>query len=138
MSQSDEDTASTVILVVDDDAPIRANLPEILVFEGYDVLTASSGVEGLHILRAAAHLPRLIISDVLMKPMDGYQFFHAVRADQQWDNIGFIFVSATPGLKDTVTAEYVGTKKPAYLPKPYGIPDLLEIVQRVLSQTEVG
>ncbi len=83
---------SAKILVVDDEAVIRDSIADILRLHGYQVLTASNGIEGLEAIRQ--NIPELIISDIMMPEMNGYQFYQRVRSHSEWLWIPFIFLSA--------------------------------------------
>ena len=81
------------ILVVDDDADIRHSLTEILVDEGYDALTAGNGREALSMIRAN-HLPSLIVLDLTMPIMDGYEFLIEQRRDDALAGLPVVVVTA--------------------------------------------
>jgi DNA-binding response OmpR family regulator len=74
--------------------------------------------------------PDLIISDIEMPQMDGYQFLQTVRADRRFRSIPFIFVSAKYELDDLMYGLDLGADD--YLPKPYDIHDLLDAIERTL------
>src|SRR5688572_890704 len=82
------------ILVVEDDVHLMDGVREILELDGYEILTANSGVTGLKLLRQEPTPPDLIVSDIMMPNMDGYQFFEAVRSEPAWVTIPFIFLTA--------------------------------------------
>ena len=127
----DDEVSYPLILFVDDDPSLRVALQEIFEFSGYAVLTATSASEALNILRSAPVRPALIISDILMEGMDGYQFFHSVKAEEDWRDIPFIFLSAKSKLRDDV--ERQGLKSEGYLSKPFIVDDLLSVIYRVIE-----
>lgn len=120
------------LLVVEDDAHLLQGIRDILEIEGYEVLMASSGVEGLEILQRLTRPPDLIISDIMMPRMDGYQFFDAVRSSEPWMDIPFIFLTA----KDKKTDVRLGKKLGAddYVTKPMDPEDLVVIVEAKLRR----
>jgi len=65
------------LLIIEDESTIRNDLAEILIFEGFEVLTAENGLTGLQL--ATEKLPDLIVSDVMMPEMDGYELLTALR-----------------------------------------------------------
>ena len=81
------------ILVVDDDADIRHSLTEILVDEGYAALTAGNGSEALSLIRAN-HPPSLIVLDLMMPIMDGYEFLAEQQRDGELAHIPVVVVTA--------------------------------------------
>jgi CheY-like chemotaxis protein len=121
---------SELILVVDDDPTLCQGLQEILQFSGYAVLTASGGREGLKMLRELDHKPDLIITDVLMVGMDGFQFYQAVYADVELRGIPFIFLSAKSALGSDVERQGFRAQ---YVAKPFAVDDLLSTVKSVIS-----
>jgi DNA-binding response OmpR family regulator len=71
----------TTILIVEDDDAIRSNVMRLLKLEGYDVVSATNGRLGLEQVRAVR--PDLVISDVSMPEMDGFELLEAIRADSE-------------------------------------------------------
>ncbi|MRW82769.1 diguanylate cyclase [Pseudoduganella sp. FT26W] len=102
------------VLVADDDTVNRQVLAELLKPE-YTVLLAKNGEQALE--RATRHLPDLILLDVMMPDMDGYQVLRSLRADEQTANIAVIFISGLGRPED----EAIGLKMGAadYIAKPF-------------------
>lgn len=82
------------ILVVEDDVDIRENLAEFLVSEGYAAQTAADGQKALDLLRAASTLPQLILLDLRMPRMDGFQFREAQEKDARLAAIPVLLMTA--------------------------------------------
>src|ERR1041385_3375726 len=80
------------ILVVDDNATNRKLLLTLLRFEGHEVVEAADGRDGLEAARAQR--PQLIISDILMPSMDGYEFVRQLRADPELQRTAVVFYTA--------------------------------------------
>ena len=76
------DELQTKILVIDDEEGIRDTLETILSLDGYDVTTAINGEEGIK--SAEAHIPDLIICDIMMPVMDGYEVAKRVWKTKKW------------------------------------------------------
>jgi two-component system response regulator MprA len=120
---------SALVFLVEDDFDLQVVMRETLELADYDVVSVSNPHEALDRLNSAPRLPRLIISDLMMPGMNGYQFFQAVRHEPSWKRIPFLFVTgqeATSFINDPV----MGTI--AYLSKPFRITDLLDMVERLL------
>src|SRR5438445_696734 len=81
------------VLLVDDDFEICDTLSQLLQDEGYSVATASNGLEALHYLRGAT-LPRLILLDLMMPVMNGWQFRHEQQRDPELASIPLVVLSA--------------------------------------------
>jgi CheY-like chemotaxis protein len=131
MTPKKADKTDTYVLIVDEDPSLRQSLQEIFEFSGYVALTAASAREGLQILHSSYSKPCVIISDVLMREMDGYQFYQAVYADERWRDIPFIFISAKNRLRDE--SEKRGLKVYGYLSKPFMVEDLLSAVAKLVQ-----
>ena len=80
------------ILLIDDSQFILESTSTLLMFEGYDVITASGGQEGINLARQ--EIPDLIICDVSMPGMSGYEVVEIIRADEITATIPFIFLTA--------------------------------------------
>ena len=114
------------ILVVDDDLEIRETLKDVLEEEGYDVDAAANGVEALAILRRdGARLPSLIVLDLMMPQMNGWEFCEVQRADPALSPIPVLVISAASS--DGGRASIQGNPR---LRKPVELVRLLEAVAR--------
>ncbi|MFL6646633.1 MAG: response regulator, partial [Sulfurifustaceae bacterium] len=82
------------VLVIEDDADIRGCVVEALEGEGYTVVTAENGQEGIDSLRNAARLPDLIILDLMMPVKDGVEFRMEQQAEPRWKDIPVIVMTA--------------------------------------------
>ena len=80
------------VLVIEDDANIRDVLKLALNFEGYDVVTAKNGKEGLDVLETAK--PGLILLDLMMPVMNGWEFVDHLKEKHKYENIPIVVVSA--------------------------------------------
>jgi two-component system sensor histidine kinase/response regulator len=120
------------LLVVEDDVHLLQGIRDILEIEGYKVTTAASGVDGLDELRKMGSPPDLIISDIMMPRMDGYQFFEAVRATEEWLEIPFVFLTAKGEKHDVRLGKRLGADD--YVVKPMDPEDLLVIVEAKLKR----
>ena len=125
---------TATLLVVEDDVHLLQGIRDILEIEGYSVVTAASGVEGLNVLQGLSNPPDLIISDIMMPRMDGYQFFEAVRASEQWLEIPFVFLTAKGEKHDVRLGKRLGADD--YVIKPMDPEDLLVIVEAKLKRRE--
>jgi CheY-like chemotaxis protein len=105
------------ILIVEDDPGSRDALADLLRDEGYDVVTAADGGDGLSRLRGGAR-PRAIILDLMMAGMDGWDFRTEQKRDPQFGSVPVIAVSAAGKLVD---ADYT-------LRKPIDFDKLLQIL----------
>lgn len=119
-----------VILLADDDPAIPEGVADLLNGHGYRVITAHNGREALAAMQHEQ--PDIIISDILMPDMDGYDFFRAVRSNPLWTPIPFIFLTAYGQRKDIRRGHSLGVD--AYLTKPFEPEDLLVLVESRLRR----
>jgi putative two-component system response regulator len=119
-----------LILIVEDVDLLRDGLREILVVEGFRVATARNGKDALERMNQQA--PALIISDITMPVMDGYDFYSAVRARPDWVAIPFIFLTARTDSSDFLTSRNLGVDD--YLTKPISRDELVTTVRSRLSR----
>lgn len=122
----------TTILVVEDDLHLMEGIRDILQINGYEVLTATNGIAGLDVLKAQPVPPDLIVSDIMMPRMDGYDFFHAVRSVESWVAIPFIFLTAKGEREDIKRGKRMGAED--YVVKPFDADDLLVAVSAKLNR----
>ncbi len=123
------------ILIADDDENSRILLSIELKAQGYTVETASNGVQAL---RMAEHSqPELIISDILMPEMDGFEFCRAIRIHDQLHVVPFVFYSATyleP--QDEMLAMALGASR--FIRKPIETAQFLQIIREVIKECQEG
>ncbi|MBP7582571.1 MAG: response regulator transcription factor [Spirochaetes bacterium] len=121
-----------LIFVIDDEKDIRNILKVNLAEAGYDVKTSPSAEEALPALGDA--LPDLIILDIMMGGMDGYEFCRRLRSSDEYRAIPIIFLSARTEEFDRVLGLELGGDD--YVSKPFGIKELLSRVKAVLRRAE--
>jgi serine phosphatase RsbU (regulator of sigma subunit)/CheY-like chemotaxis protein len=121
------------ILIVEDSAVQAVRLQYTLEDHGFQVLTARNGQEALASLRH--HQPTLIISDIVMPGVDGYELCRQVKADEQLKEIPIILLTALSDLQDVVKALSNGADN--FVTKPYTEEFLLSRIRHVLMNREL-
>ncbi len=119
------------ILVVDDDNILRKVLRNYLEQQGYQVQDASSGTEGLTAFEA--YSPDLIVSDVAMPEIDGFEFCRRLRSKPSGQLVPFIFLSARDDLEDKIQGHSMGADD--YLTKPFEMKELLAKIEALLERS---
>src|SRR5689334_12169651 len=114
--------ADATVLIIDDDVGSRKALAEVLTDEGYSVATASDGADGLAYLREG-HRPKVILLDLMMPGVDGWDFRAEQKRDDALRRIPVIAISAAGKLMD---ADHT-------LRKPINIETLLHLLRTVLE-----
>jgi CheY-like chemotaxis protein len=123
--------AKKKILAVDDDATALGALRQILAQKGYDVTTAPNGPDALGILAGNPNFD-LVILDVAMPGMNGYDVCRAIRQDERTQDLPVIFLTAKGLLMDMAEGEDAGSD--LYLIKPVLATKLLNMVGMFLSE----
>jgi CheY-like chemotaxis protein len=120
--------SDNAILVIDDDLAILDMIAELLGYEGYQVVTCSSGSDAL--LRAKNQAPTLILLDLMMPEMSGWQVIAALRSTPQTRSIPVVLLSARRDLP--TTAKELGIEH--FLEKPFDLDELLQLVRQYALQ----
>jgi DNA-binding response OmpR family regulator len=109
------------ILVIEDEPGVRENLAEILQLAQYEVVLAADGIEGIECARQ--HRPDLIICDVMMPKMDGFEVLETLQADPELATIPLIFLTAMADIQNLREGMDLGADD--YLTKPFELDQLL-------------
>ncbi len=119
---------SGTILIVEDEAMVRAVAERALARKGYTVLTAANGEDALALLAERETPVDLLISDVVMPTMDGPTLVGHAR--ERWPDLRIIFMS---GYAEEQLRRSIDIPGVAFLPKPFSVQDLDEVVRRALA-----
>ncbi|MFH1562454.1 MAG: response regulator [Nitrospirota bacterium] len=122
------------VLVIDDDISILELLKNILVSQGYEVTLAQSGKEALEKLKE--EIPHLIILDIMMPDMDGYEVCQRIRKNPTLKHLPIIMLSGKGDLADAIEGWRIGIDE--YLVKPFNIEELTVIIKSVIYRTYLG
>ncbi|MEO0250196.1 MAG: response regulator [candidate division WOR-3 bacterium] len=118
------------ILVIEDDPAITRLVDYSLKHEGYDVITASNGLEGIR--KAKYETPDLVILDVMLPGMDGFEICHRLRSDAATEKLPILMFSAKAQEMDRTTGMKVGADD--YLPKPAAPAEIVSRVEKLLAR----
>jgi DNA-binding NarL/FixJ family response regulator len=119
------------ILIVDDDTTLRVALERYLLKRGFVVQTAASGMAALTCFQEDP--ADLIVSDILMSEMDGFEFCRRVRASRSGQLVPFIFLSSRSDVEDRVQGHSIGADD--YLIKPFEARELLAKIESQLERS---
>lgn len=120
------------ILCIDDDLELIALTRLVLRREGFEVAGAVGGVEGLEAIRREK--PDLILLDLMMPDVDGWEVYRQMKADKDLSDIPVIVVTARTQSVDKALGLQVA-KVDDYITKPFGPKELVESIERVLAKT---
>jgi two-component system alkaline phosphatase synthesis response regulator PhoP len=117
------------VLIADDEPNIVISLEFLLRREGFEVLVAVDGEEAL--ARARAERPDLVLLDVMMPRMNGFDVCQALRADRDLDGMRIVMLTAKG--RDTEVSKGLALGADAYVTKPFSTKDLVQQVRSLLG-----
>lgn len=115
-----------LILLVDNSIEMATMLQQMLELEGHQAIVGRNGREGLELLEQSDSLPDMILSDLAMQEMDGFEFLAHVRQTPEWAHLTFIAVSGN--IAEAERAVDLGAND--YLDKPFRINKLRDILKK--------
>jgi CheY-like chemotaxis protein len=119
------------VLIVDDDRDIRDTVSDVLSMADYEVVQAVNGQDALDQLARGRRID-LILLDLMMPVMNGFELLQALRGHEEWRNIPVVMASSNRGFN----ADDIGVA--AVLRKPYTVEALISIVRRALSKGDLA
>jgi chemosensory pili system protein ChpA (sensor histidine kinase/response regulator) len=123
-----------VVMVVDDSITVRKVTTRLLERNGFKVLTAKDGIDALGQLQDT--VPDMMLLDIEMPRMDGFELATHVRNEDQLKHIPIIMITSRTGDKHRERARGIGVNN--YLGKPYQEKDLLDSIHEIIGSAEAG
>jgi DNA-binding response OmpR family regulator len=120
------------VLIVDDELSILVPLKFLLEKSNYHVNLAQSGKEALE--KISTLKPDLILLDIMLPDLDGYEIYQMIRENPEWDDIKVIYLSAKN--RDVDIAKGLNLGVDAYVTKPFSNSELLEKIESLLATNE--
>jgi len=117
------------ILIVEDTAVVREEISDILMMEGFDVYEANNGVEGLKQIKNIK--PNLILTDIVMPEMNGFELYEAIQKDTGINKIPVIFLSAKADKNAVERAKKMGSGD--YIIKPVSPDKLINKIKKRIN-----
>ena len=130
----DENTVKSKVLVVDDEPSISRTLSYRLRASGFEVFVANDGVEGLE--SVYANSPDLVILDIMMPRMNGYEVCQRLRIDPHFKNLPVIMLTAKAQKLDQKWGTRIGAN--AYMTKPFDSKELIAKMHELLEKAASG
>jgi chemosensory pili system protein ChpA (sensor histidine kinase/response regulator) len=121
-----EAPAAPLVLVVDDSLTVRRVTQRLLTREGYRVTLAKDGLDALE--KMAEEIPLIVLSDIEMPRMDGFDLVRNLRGDERWKNVPIVMITSRIAQKHRDYAAELGVNH--YLGKPYSEEELVSLVAR--------
>lgn len=122
----------TTVMLIEDNQTLIESISFELEMRGYDVLQATNGSNAIDLLEATPSVPDIIVSDIAMPDMDGYQLLETVRAHDEWDGLPFIFLTAFDSSSAVRLGKQLGVDD--YLTKPFEPEDLVTAIESKLKR----
>jgi len=122
-----------LVFVVDKDSKFSSMLKSTLEKNGYEVLTASDGLKAINMLKE--HIPDIILSEILMPNMNGYEFFLTISNDPRFSHIPFIFLTDLSSPANISWGKALGADDYLVKKKPFEEKDILAIIAGKLART---
>jgi DNA-binding NarL/FixJ family response regulator len=121
------------ILVVDDDFGTRLSISDYLEISGYTVISAENGQEALELVDK--HKPHLIVTDIAMPEMDGYDLVKRIRSRPAFRLLPVIFLTAHTAIQSRIRGYQLGCDN--YLPKPFELDELGVVIRALLERSQL-
>lgn len=118
------------ILIIEDDPVLRENTAEFIRGEGYKVFVAEDGMKGIQ--AALAHIPDLILCDIAMPNMNGFEFYKTIQQIQITSTIPLVYLSARTEKEDIRAGMQLGADD--YITKPFDFMELLRVIKIRLAK----
>lgn len=120
------------VLVVDDSVSVRRVVSNLMKNAGFNPISAKDGVEALELIQGAARLPDIVLSDVEMPRMDGYELVSTLQSQEAFRHIPVVMITSRAGEQHRQKAFNLGVSE--YLVKPYQDEILLGVIRRLTRQ----
>ena len=120
------------VMVIDDSKTIRRTAETLLKKEGFEVVTATDGFEALSLI--ADHQPDLILLDIMMPRLDGYQTCALIKHHRVFRHTPVIMLSSKDGLFDRARGRVVGSNN--YITKPFTREEILSVIEQYTGSND--
>lgn len=121
------------ILVADDEPGIRLSVSDYLEMSGYSVISAENGLKALEMLEE--YQPHLIVTDITMPEMDGYELVRRVRQRPAFRLLPVVFLTARIETQERIRGYQIGAD--LYLPKPFDLEELGAVIRNLLDRSQM-
>ena len=124
---------SKLVMVIDDSPTVRKIVEVSLRREGLEVVSFPDGIEALRAITSQQidHVPDLVVLDIDLPKMNGYEIARYLRSKQQWSRTVIVILSRHDGMIDRLKARLAGTQ--AYLTKPFTTQMIVDVVNENLG-----
>jgi twitching motility two-component system response regulator PilG len=135
--KKEDDSMSKLVMIIDDSLTVRKIMETSLKREGFASVSYSDGIEALRALNEKRHpIPDLVILDIGLPKMDGYEVARHLKTRQQFGNTTIVMLSKRDGVIDRLKGRLAGAKD--YITKPFRTQEVMSIVHSHLNTPTMG
>jgi twitching motility two-component system response regulator PilG len=135
--KKEDDNMSKLVMIIDDSLTVRKIMETSLKREGFASVSYPDGIEALRALNEKRHpIPDLVILDIGLPKMDGYEVARHLKTKQQFGNTTIVMLSKRDGVIDRLKGRLAGAKD--YITKPFKTQEVMNIVHSHLSSPTIG
>jgi twitching motility two-component system response regulator PilG len=134
--KKEDDNMSKLVMIIDDSLTVRKIMETSLKREGFASVSYPDGIEALRALNEGLPIPDLVLLDIGLPKMDGYEVARHLKTKQQFGNTPIVMISKRDGVIDRLKGRLAGAKD--YVTKPFKTQEVMTIVHSHLSTTTIG
>jgi len=127
---------SKLVMIIDDSLTVRKIMETSLKREGFASVSYPDGIEALRALSEGLQIPDLVLLDIGLPKMDGYEVARHLKTKQQFGNTPIVMISQRDGMIDRLKGRLAGAKD--YITKPFKTQEVMTIVHSHLSSPTIG
>jgi twitching motility two-component system response regulator PilG len=134
--KKEDDSMSKLVMIIDDSLTVRKIMETSLKREGFASVSYPDGIEALRALSEGLQIPDLVLLDIGLPKMDGYEVARHLKTKQQFGNTPIVMISQRDGMIDRLKGRLAGAKD--YITKPFKTQEVMTIVHSHLSSPTIG
>jgi len=134
--KKEDDSMSKLVMIIDDSLTVRKIMETSLKREGFASVSYPDGIEALRALSEGLPIPDLVLLDIGLPKMDGYEVARHLKTKQQFGNTPIVMISQRDGMIDRLKGRLAGAKD--YITKPFKTQEVMTIVHSHLSTPTIG
>ena len=134
--KKEDDSMSKLVMIIDDSLTVRKIMETSLKREGFASVSYPDGIEALRALSEGLAVPDLVLLDIGLPKMDGYEVARHLKTKQQFGNTPIVMISQRDGMIDRLKGRLAGAKD--YITKPFKTQEVMTIVHSHLSSPTIG
>jgi DNA-binding response OmpR family regulator len=134
--KKEDDSMSKLVMIIDDSLTVRKIMETSLKREGFASVSYPDGIEALRALSEGLQIPDLVLLDIGLPKMDGYEVARHLKTKEQFGNTPIVMISQRDGMIDRLKGRLAGAKD--YITKPFKTQEVMTIVHSHLSSPTIG